>query len=70
MTCTVFGPQLCDRCAKRRKPFDAKPDVSEWIDWKLTDPSWEQWRDENPEEIERLETLIASPTSRAFCWWS
>lgn len=59
MTCTAFGPQLCERCAKRRKPFDAKPDVFEWIDWKLTDPSWQKWRDENRDEVERLRAVLS-----------
>ena len=42
-------PQLCERCLKRRKPFKPTPDHPDWINHKLTDPSWQQWRDENPE---------------------
>jgi hypothetical protein len=60
MTCSAFGPQLCDRCATRRKPFDAKPDHPAWIEWKLTDDSWEQWRDENPAEAENLCALLTA----------
>jgi len=42
-------PQLCERCSPRRlRPFAAKPDVQEWIDWKLTDESWAEWRTKNP----------------------
>lgn len=45
----------CHACADRRKkPFTAKQDTPEWIDWKLTDESWQEWRDENPEEVEKL----------------
>ena len=45
-------PQLCERCGpKIRKPFNPKPDTKKFIDWKLTDESWQQWRDENPKEV-------------------
>lgn len=29
----------------------AKPDHPTWIAHKLTDPSWQEWRDENPEQV-------------------
>lgn len=44
-------------CGKHRgykckhKGFVATPDHPEWIDWKLTDESWEQWRKDNPEWV-------------------
>jgi hypothetical protein len=41
--------QLCANCARNRKPFKAKPDHPEWVKHVLTDESWKQWRDENPE---------------------
>jgi len=34
-----------------KKPFTPKSDAAEWVDWKLTDESWQEWRDENPEDI-------------------
>jgi hypothetical protein len=34
--------------------FKAKQDHPEWIEWKLTDASWQRWREENPKEVERL----------------
>lgn len=34
--------------------FTPKPDTAEWIEWKLTDESWQQWRNENPEEVAKL----------------
>lgn len=47
--------QLCQHCAdRRRKKLTPSPDHPEWIDWKLTDESWKEWRDENPEEVARL----------------
>ena len=39
-------PQLCERCSKRRNPFKPKPEHSEWVHHKATDPSWEEWRRE------------------------
>lgn len=46
--------QLCERCEQRRRPFLAKPDHPDWLDWKLTHESWKEWRDANPEEVEML----------------
>jgi hypothetical protein len=45
---------LCNRCRYGKKPYIPKPDTQDWINWKLTDESWQQWRDENPEEVARL----------------
>lgn len=45
---------LCERCVKGEDHFPLKPDVQEWRDWKRTDPSWAQWREENPEEAAKL----------------
>lgn len=43
------GGSLCAHCAKEDgETFDAKPDTEEWIQHKLTDPSWQEWREENP----------------------
>lgn len=38
---------LCERCAKGKKPFDAKPDHKKWTHWKMTHWSWAEWRKEN-----------------------
>jgi hypothetical protein len=40
---------LCDRCCREEEPFNPKPDTEEWINHQLTDPTWEQWRREEPE---------------------
>lgn len=48
-------PHLCERCSPRvRDPFKPKPDHPRWIDWKLTDKSWEEWRNENPDEVKQM----------------
>lgn len=44
----------CVKCAADEDPFPAKPDVLEWVTWKLIDESWKQWRDENQEEVAAL----------------
>ena len=51
-------PMLCYRCLKRRKPFAPKPDLPEWLRWKLSDESWKQWRDENPQEVENIRAIL------------
>jgi hypothetical protein len=42
---------MCIRCRSGMYPFDPKPDHPTWIHHKLTDPSWEQWRQENPKWV-------------------
>jgi len=54
-------PQLCSRCSPRvLKPFEPTPDTPEWINWKLTDESWQQWRDEHPDEVAAMKAQEAS----------
>lgn len=47
------GTQLCHRCNLGREPYASKPDTDEWIRHKLTDPTWETWRQQNPEWVAR-----------------
>ena len=49
---------VCTRCAAREAPFDPTPDVAEWVEWKLTDSSWERWRQENPAGVNRLRAQL------------
>jgi hypothetical protein len=46
--------QLCPRCYRYRPPYKAKPDAQEWIAFKLTDKSWEQWRVSHRKEVALL----------------
>src|SRR3990167_2703344 len=56
---------LCQKCFRYdKKHYKPKPEVKEWIDWMLTDQSWEQWRKENPEKVERMRKSILTPASR------
>lgn len=43
----VPGVQLCDRCFQHEDPFTPTPDLAEWTNHKMTDPSWAHWRREN-----------------------
>lgn len=48
--------QLCDRCVRQQMAYIPTPDTAEWVTHKLTDPSWQRWRDENPDEVSFLKT--------------
>jgi hypothetical protein len=50
------GCELCPRCAARRPtPYRRiKPEHPRWIRHKLSDPSWAEWRSENPGEVAAL----------------
>jgi hypothetical protein len=54
--------QLCQHCSdRRRKRLTPAPEHPKWLRFKLRDPSWKQWREENPQEVaairERLRDL-------------
>lgn len=52
--------QLCSRCYHGRGgPYEPTPDRPEWIRHKLTDASWQQWRDENTDEVAKLRAEAA-----------
>jgi len=53
--------QLCQHCAdRRRRKLQPSPDHPDWMHWKLTDETWQQWRDENPGEVEKLRAALSS----------
>lgn len=52
------GP-MCERCGEGKPPFDQTPDTPEWVRWKLTDESWQQWRDEHPDEVAAMKAANA-----------
>jgi len=47
-------PCLCERCAGGYDVFTPTADTPEWINHKLTDASWAQWRAEYPADVARL----------------
>lgn len=42
------APQLCDFCLGNVEEFPPKPEHPDWMEFKLKDESWQQWRVENP----------------------
>jgi len=53
---------VCERCraGEDAEWFEPTPDTPEWVNHKLTDESWAQWRAENPEATE---TMRATPAN-------
>lgn len=52
------GYQLCARCTRDRDPFTPKADTTEWLTHKLTDESWQAWREQNPSDVALLYELL------------
>ncbi len=48
----------CKRCATGKPPFKPTPDHPDWMRHKLADESWQQWRDENPEDVEKIKAAL------------
>jgi len=42
------GFDECDHVFKDDPAYEPSPDTEQWIHHKLTHPSWQQWREENP----------------------
>lgn len=56
----LYVSQQCERCKDGKAPFDPKPDTRPWIRHMLRDATWQQWRDENPAEVEIMKQKIAA----------
>lgn len=56
--------QLCERCVVSRveppPPFEPKPDLRKWLRWKLRHSSWKTWREENPDEVARIQAILTT----------
>lgn len=51
-----FCPKhLGAKCSKSHRDLTPTRDHPDWIAHKLKDESWQQWRDENSDEVARLE---------------
>ena len=46
---------LCERCKKNKEPFDYKPETKKWIKHILTDDSWQEWREQNPDKVKEYQ---------------
>lgn len=45
----IDTPELCPRCAANKPPYGPTPDTDEWALHVLTDDSWREWREKNPD---------------------
>lgn len=54
------GRPLCGLCTCGTKRHKPTPDHPDWIKHKLTDPTWQKWRDESPMRLALLQTQIKS----------
>jgi hypothetical protein len=59
----------CFQCWTESTPFSPKPDTQEWIQWKLTDESWAEWRAKHPEEVTALQSSIPTPCATEREMW-
>ena len=67
--------EFCDVCLynlehleyydNMRNTYEPKPDRKVWVRWKLTHSSWQQWRDENQDEVNDLIKLYPDIKIRA-----
>jgi hypothetical protein len=51
---------VCGSCEKGEdaERYEPTPDTLEWVEHKLTDESWSDWRKANPEEVASLKTAL------------
>ena len=55
--------ELCPRCGKKHSPYKPKPEHPDWLNHKLNHESWEQWRQENPGEAERIRNQLETSST-------
>lgn len=55
---------VCFKCLwgnRGKEPFfKPSPDVREWIEHKLSDESWSEWRAENPDQVAAMTAALKS----------
>lgn len=52
------GGTLCDCCSTGKDAFPGKPDHPKWLRHKLRDPSWQDWRKENPQAVKAIREAL------------
>ena len=55
-SCEGEHVELCQPCSKGEGEYPYKPEHPTWVRHLLKDPSWKEWRTENPDEVRRLKT--------------
>jgi hypothetical protein len=53
--CKCDFVDVCERCRDGKESFPYKPEHPDWVKHLLKHPSWRDWREENPEEVKKLE---------------
>jgi len=56
--CECEYVELCERCRDGKPEFPYKPELKRWLKHILTDESWQDWRDENEDEVENYKQII------------
>ena len=56
------GEWVCERCANDEKAFDPTPDTVEWARHVLTDGSWAEWRESEPEWAAAMRAIAVEVT--------
>jgi len=51
--------QRCERCIAGLRPFGATDDTPEWLEHKLSCPTWEPWRVAYPDEVAAIRKRLA-----------
>lgn len=46
--------EVCERCRDGKESFPYKPEHPTWVKHLLKDPSWAQWRKNNPDKVKEL----------------
>lgn len=59
-----INAQCCTQCANDLPPFTPSRERREWIMWKLSDPSWQRWRDEEPWSVIAYRSILAQKHNR------
>ena len=49
---------VCERCFSGQLPFPPSPDTKEWMEWKLNDEGWADWRSADPDLVEAIRLKI------------
>ena len=60
------APQLCKRCMNYKQPYKPKPDLLEWIEFKLKDSSWSPWRKVNLEKVKQMRMVVENKSPKAL----
>jgi hypothetical protein len=58
-------PQLCERCRKHKELFKAKPDLIRWVEFKLTDESWKNWRTKHKKKVQSMKRRLRTRVKKA-----